>query len=186
MSRLILACDPGVSGAFALLTAAGEYVHVSDMPISINNTTKWVDADTLLSSLLRLLEGRECTAIVERVHAMPKNGCVAAFSQGMTLGSLLAGLQVARVRIEFVAPGVWKRQIGLVHPKETPDPQRKEAARQLARQLFPAACEELERKKDHNRGEALLLAHWYLSKHGARTTQAVPEAMLQAGQGTLI
>lgn len=165
MGRLILAIDPGISGAFALLTAAGEVIHVDDLPIIRDQCTAWVDAEALSSALFSLLQGRDTTAVIERVHAMPKNGCKAAFSQGSTLASTLATLQIVRARIEFVPPGHWKRQIGITMPKGTTDDARKEASRQRARLLFPAAADRLERKKDHNRGEALLIAHWYLTRN---------------------
>lgn len=164
MSRLILACDPGITGAFALLSATGEFIHVDDMPIMQDASTKWVDAEALSSVLFQHIAGRDTTAVVERVHAMPKNGCVAAFSQGMTLASLLATLQMVRVRIELVTPGTWKRQLGMTFTKDDGDRVRKEASRCKARMLFPAAQERLERKMDHGRAEALLLGHWYLTR----------------------
>jgi hypothetical protein len=164
MSRLILACDPGITGAFALLTAAGEVLHVDDLPIIRDQGTAWVDAELLSSALFQHIAGRECTAVVERVHAMPNNGCVAAFSQGSTLCSLLATLQIVRARIELISSATWKTQLGLKFPKGTTDGERKEGSRQRARLLFPGAADRLERKKDHNRGEALLLGHWYLSR----------------------
>jgi crossover junction endodeoxyribonuclease RuvC len=169
MSRLILSCDPGVTGAWSLLTAAGEFIHVDDMPIMQDASTKWVDAEALSSALFQHIAGRETTAVVERVHAMPKNGSVAAFSQGMTLASLLATLQMVRVRIEFVSPGVWKRQLGMVFAKDDGERVRKEASRCKARMLFPAALDRLDRKKDHNRGEALLLGAWYLQHRSIRS-----------------
>lgn len=164
MSRLILAVDPGMTGAWALLTRSGEVIHVDDLPIIQDQCTKWVDAEQLSSALFTHIAGRETTAVVERVHAMPKNGSKAAFSQGSTLCSLLATLQIVRVRIELVASQTWKTQLGLRMPKGTPDDERKQAALQRARLLFPAAADRLDRKKDHNRGEALLLAHWYLTR----------------------
>lgn len=168
MGRLILAVDPGMTGAWALLSATGEVLHVDDLPIIADQGTKWVDAEVLSSALFSQIAGRDTTAVVERVHAMPKNGCIAAFSQGSTLCSLLATLQMVRLRIELVASQTWKTQLGLRAPKGTTDDARKELSRQRARLLFPAAADRLERKKDHNRAEAILLAHWYISKASQR------------------
>lgn len=166
MSKLILACDPGITGAFALFTAAGDLLHAADMPIIRDQKTAWVDAEALSSALFQLIQGRETTAVVERVHAMPKNGCVAAFSQGATLASLLATLQIVRARIELVTPGVWKRQLGLTFTKDDGDRVRKSASLDKARLLFPAAP--LDRQKDHNRAEAILLGAWYLTNRVAK------------------
>jgi hypothetical protein len=160
VTKLILACDPGITGAFALFTSAGELLHAADIPIIRDQKTAWVDADALSSALMQLIQGQPTTAVVERVHAMPKNGCVAAFSQGATLASLLATLQIVRARIEFVNPGVWKRQLGFQPSKGTSDRERKAASLDKARLLYPTAP--LDRQKDHNRAEAILLGAWYL------------------------
>lgn len=187
MSRLILGCDPGVEGSYALVRDDGIGVLcVDDMPIAQRGTTKWIDGNEMLSALQRILDGRECTAVVEHVHAMPKNGSKGAFSQGGTLCSLLAILQIAKLRLEFVPAGHWKKQLGIVYPKDAADSAKKEICRQRARQLFPGALHRLERKGDHNRAEALLLAHWYISRQGVRAPHVAPETTLQAGQGTLL
>lgn len=162
MNNLILAIDPGITGAFAVLDSTGAFIAVVDLPVIADQKTKWIDADTLVSALLQHLAGRETTAIIERVHPMPRNGSQAAFSQGMTLGSILATLQVVRARIEFVTPQSWKRQLGLVSSKDQSDTDRKRASLDKARLLFPNAP--LDRQKDHGRAEALLIAHWYISR----------------------
>jgi hypothetical protein len=160
VSKLILACDPGITGAWALLSEAGQFVAVGDMPIIRDNKLGWVDALALYATLRKRVEGHEAIAIVERVHAMPKNGTVAAFSQGATLCSLLATLQIVGARIELITPGTWKRQLGFTFTKDDGDRVRKEASLNKARLLFPTAA--LDRQKDHGRAEALLIGHWYL------------------------
>lgn len=150
MSRLTLGIDPGLTGAFALLDEAGACLAVDDLPIIRDGRLGWIDADALTGRLLELRAGHELHATVERVHAMPRNGTLAAFSQGMTLGSLLAVLQTVRARVELVTPGTWKRALGLSADKS--------ASLDRARLLFPLAP--LDRKKDHGRAEALLIAAW--------------------------
>lgn len=159
MTTLTLAIDPGLTGAFALLAPTGDVIAVEDLPVVRDGTLAWIDGDRLMSRLLELRNGVAVTAIVERVHAMPKNGSQAAFSQGCTLGSIVATLQIAHVRIEFVAPSVWKRDLGLTFGKQTKDGARKRASLDKARLLYPGAP--LDRQKDHGRAEALLLAHWH-------------------------
>lgn len=158
-AELFLAIDPGLTGAFCLMDWRSErIVAVEDLPVMQDAKTKWIDSDTLLGRWLELREGRETTAIIERVHAMPKNGSVAAFSQGCTFGALLATLQMARVRIEFVSPRTWKSQLGLVSREKLSDIERKRRAIAKARLLYPSAP--LSRAKDHGRAEAILIAHW--------------------------
>ncbi len=150
MTRLTLGVDPGLTGAYALLDAGGTFVAVEDLPVIRDGRLGWIDADALAARLLELRGGAELHATVERVHAMPRNGSQAAFSQGATLGSLLATLQLVRARIELVTPGTWKRALGLSSDKG--------ASLDRARLLFPTAP--LDRKRDHGRAEALLLAAW--------------------------
>lgn len=151
---LILGADPGITGAYAVLDSAGTLLALEDMPIIRDAKSCWVDADALTSALFKIANGDRIAATVERVHAMPKNGSQAAFSQGCTFGSLLAALQLVRARIEFVSPHAWKKALGL-----GPD---KALSRDRARLLYPDAS--LDRVKDHNRGEAILIAHWSLTR----------------------
>jgi len=155
--------DPGLTGASAVLASDGSLVAVDDLPVIRDGKLAWIDADALLSRLLEVRGGRPMRAIVERVHAMPRNGSQAAFSQGATLGSILATLQLARASIELVTPQSWKRAAGLLPSRpEATDRERKSASLDRARLLFPAAP--LDRVKDHGRAEAILIA-----RHGWMT-----------------
>ncbi len=152
----IIGIDPGVTGAYAILEPDGVLLTVEDLPISEWGRAKWTDAQTLCSALFRWLEGKPARAVVEHTHAMPQMGTIAANSKGMTLGSVLAALQMAGIGFELVSPASWKNDLGLAGGKTDRD--RKRLALQRARCLYP--CDALEREKDHNRGEAILIAHW--------------------------
>ena len=69
-----LGIDPGLTGAWAVLEADGSLVAVEDLPVIRDGRLAWIDADALLSRLLEVRGGRPMRAIVERVHAMPRNG----------------------------------------------------------------------------------------------------------------
>jgi crossover junction endodeoxyribonuclease RuvC len=154
MSRVILGIDPGITGAFAMLASDGTLITVDDLPIIRDGRLGWIDAEAFTLRLIEVRAGNELHATVERVHAMPRNGSQAAFSQGATLGSILAALQVIRARIELVTPGSWKKAYGLSSDKS--------ASLDRARLMFPSA--DLDRKKDHNRGEALLIAQYAVNR----------------------
>lgn len=163
MTARVLGIDPGLTGAWAMLEEDGSLLAVEDLPVIRDGRLAWIDADALLSRLLEARGGRPMRAIVERVHAMPRNGSQAAFSQGATLGSILATLQLVRASIELVQPATWKRAAGLSGAKDATDRERKSASLDRARLLFPDAP--LDRVKDHGRAESLLIAH-----HGIRAT----------------
>lgn len=59
-----------------------------------------------------------------------------------------------------ISPQKWQRELGLIGIAKA---EKKEASRMLARKLYPGV-KGIERKKDHNRAESLLIGHWYLTK----------------------
>jgi hypothetical protein len=85
---------------------------------------------------------------------MPAQGIASAFQFGVGFGSLLGVLQALHIRIELVTPAVWKRSYGLGKDKH--------ASLHKARLLFPTA--DLHLAKHDGRAEALLLAHYALTR----------------------
>lgn len=165
---LYLGVDPGAtSGAFAVLNDLGDYVAADDLPVIASRKLKWVDAPELISKLLELRQGETMTAMVERQSARPGQGVSSTFVSACAFGSLLATLQVAGVAIELVMPAVWKAANGLLKAD-------KKASLDRARLLFPAA--DLDRRKDHNRAEALLLARYGWQRRASPITQDSPSA----------
>ena len=61
--------------------------------------------------------------------------------------------ELARFSVHAVQPSAWKRFVGLIG-------EDKREACKVAATLYPAASLMLERLKDHNRADALLLAHY--------------------------
>lgn len=155
MTVLILGVDPGaVSGAYAVLDAAGVLLDLDDLPTIASGKLRWVDAPVLLSRLIELRAARRVVAIVERQGARPGQGLSSTFASATAFGSLLATLQIAGCSIELVTAAQWKRDMGLSTDKAV--------SLDKARLLYPDAP--LDRVKDHGRAEALLLAYWHLTK----------------------
>lgn len=173
---IIIGIDPGVTGACALLRdpctdpkrgAIGHPGHISifDLPILQIGKAKWLDAKAFSDSLEHVLgsyDRLDVLAFVEHLHAFPQMGTVAAFSKGMSLGSVVATLQSHNIAFELVTPLTWKKHFGLLAPKGTPDNERKRMALSAARTRYPAV--KLEREKDHNRAEALMIATYGLAR----------------------
>ena len=153
MSRLIVAVDPGLSGAIAVLGPAGE-LELADLPVIRDGRLSWIDGGALQSLLIDALRGHPARAIVERVGAMPHQGVASSFTFGLTLGSILAVLQARHLAIELVTASVWKRALGLGSDKA--------ASLHKARLLYPTA--DLALAKHEGRAEALLIAHYALSR----------------------
>jgi len=74
---------------------------------------------------------------------------MAAFSMGATMATIAATLRLSDISYRLISSGVWKRALDV--------PADKEAARQFASRLFQSS-EYWQRKMDHNRAEAALIA----------------------------
>lgn len=173
----IVAVDPGLSGAVAHVRVeergavhVAVFMSVFDIPTMNRNKTndaQQVNVAELLRNLRALpLDGDRNYRyfIMEHVQAMPSipgkggprrsMGAASAFIFGKTVGHIEASVLSLGLTVEFVHQASWKKELGLRKDKE--------ASRAFAQQLFPAAP--LGRKKDHNRAEALLLAHWFATR----------------------
>jgi crossover junction endodeoxyribonuclease RuvC len=155
--RTVIGIDPGISGAIALLTGNGD-LRVEDMPtMTMMNGDRRIDQKALASMLREwdfLYEPQ--LAVVEHVHAMPKQGVVSSFNFGYSVGSVHQALaSVGGLEIRLVQPQVWKAIYGL-----RGGPENKDASRTQASLLFPRHGHLWARKKDHGRAEAVLLANY--------------------------
>lgn len=181
--RLVIAADPGVSGAIAFL-ADGEFAGAHDMPLLTKPTGRSkVDA----AGLARLLReecarhpGASCTFVVEDVAPMPSTkdgkgmGASSAFSFGRSVGAIEGVVAALRIPLVPVHAVRWKTALGLRGAD-------KDATRTKMIERIPAAAPYLQRKKDIGRADALAMALW---KHrddglfdGEPTTAArLPEA----------
>jgi hypothetical protein len=150
----LIGVDPGLSGAIAVLKPSGELERLADLPVIRDGRLAWIDGSGLQSFLIDTLYGRPARAVVERVSAMPKQGIASAFNFGVGFGSVLSILQARHLPVELVTPATWKRAVGLSSDKR--------ASLDKARLLFPDA--DLTLAKHDGRAEALLLAHWALTR----------------------
>lgn len=143
---MILGVDPGRSGALAAITYHGELLWTEDMP------------NPLTGYALRHLLNDEPVgqAVVERVHAMPKQGVSSTFAFGMAFGGIVMALEALGYPVELVSPTVWKKHYSLGADKDQ--------ARLLAQRRWPTSSALFARKKDDGRAEAALIASWWADK----------------------
>lgn len=152
---MIVGCDPGKSGALAALTDDGQLIAVADMPV-VGQIISARLLDDIVHNWIDPLFGGG-TAVIEDVHAMPKQGVSSVFSFGRSLGvaeGVLAGNGLAMV---YVSPAKWKRALGLSSDKGV--------SRRRAIEQWPAHADSFKRVKDDGRAEAALIAWWHW-KHG--------------------
>lgn len=164
---IIIGIDPGLFGAVALInsraTLLGKDSVVFDIPtMQTGKTTKKneVDCRSLYLKLEPLTMKIDSDIIVclEQVNAMPGQGVSSMFSMGHTLGAIKGVIASLGFELHMVTPQKWKKHFGLNKDKEL--------SRSMAIRLFPSLADSLNRKKDADRAEALLIARWYQDTHG--------------------
>ena len=150
MKKVFIGIDPGISGAIAILDESGAFIEAWDMPTMQDGKKNQVNAAELAKELGRYADSY-LIAIVEKVGAMPGQGVSSMFNFGKSFGVALGVIAALGAETRLVTPPAWKK-----HYKLTGKP--KDASRTLAQQYYPAAP--LGRKKDHGKGDALLLARY--------------------------
>lgn len=148
---VILAIDPGVSGALAFLRP-GNRVETFDMPV--HKTKRGHEIDE--AGLARLIDARSRDiefAILERQWSRPTDGGPQAFKLGCAFGALRMVLAANFIPYRAVTPQAWKKAAGLIG-------EGKDASRALASKAFPQDAEQWRLKKHDGRAEAALMAAW--------------------------
>ena len=145
---MIIGIDPGISGAIAFMHD-GKVTRVIDMPTTRKTTGKGLQIDAY--ELASLLSGYNIMVIVEAVSAMPNQGVSSMFSFGKSAGIIEGVLAANRLQYSFVRPQQWKKMFGL-------SGKDKDASRKLCIRDHPEIAHRLQRKKDHGRAEAILIA----------------------------
>jgi Holliday junction resolvasome RuvABC endonuclease subunit len=149
----ILGVDPGIRGGLAIVAidangAAPQLVDTIDIPVSGVGAKERVDVLAIRSWITQHAPQH---ALIERAQAMPKQGASSGFKYGRAVGAIEAVIACCAIPLTIVEPASWKKFHALRGGE-------KEAGRQRALQLFPAAHDLLARKKDHGRAEAALIA----------------------------
>lgn len=161
---IVLGIDPGVSGAIAFLSHARlpDVVDLPTVPIEGDGMVKRRVHAPALRSLIRerCPIGEPVMAVIESLSvgqshdAARRSAAQTVGSQYRTRGTIEATLELLNLRPIEVHAAKWKRWYGIGKDKKD--------SLQVARELYPACHEQLKRKADHNRGEALLIARYAL------------------------
>jgi crossover junction endodeoxyribonuclease RuvC len=148
----ILGIDPGIRGGCAIVMVNGgtapTLIDAIDIPVAGIGAKERVD---VLAIHAWIQTHKPDQAVIERAQAMPKQGASSGFKYGRAVGAIEAAIACAAVPTTIMEPTAWKKAHHLRGGE-------KEASRQRALQLFPAAHALFARKKDHGRAEAALIA----------------------------
>jgi crossover junction endodeoxyribonuclease RuvC len=152
----IIGIDPGLSGAIAVLEN-NQVLNIFDIPVmSEGKKNKRQLNSALLVNLLKenINKEEEVAVVVEQVNAMPGQGVTSMFNFGQTFGALKGICAALELPIFFVRPSKWKKHFELINSS-------KDASRTKAIEMYPKLSNQLSKKKDVNKSDAILIARFF-------------------------
>ena len=155
---LIIGIDPGISGSICFFQD-GKIVDVVEMPTMTEGkkNKKQVNGSQIfneISEKIKKLERKEIKVVIEQVSAMPGQGVTSMFNFGQSFGILKGICSAMQLPMYFVRPAKWKKYFNLINSE-------KDASRTRAIEIFPYFSNQLSRKKDSNKADAILIASFY-------------------------
>ncbi len=153
----IIGIDPGLSGAIAILEN-NKVLNIFDIPVmSEGKKNKRQLNSALLVNLLKENinnKEEEVVVVVEQVNAMPGQGVTSMFNFGQTFGSIKGICAALELPIYFVRPSKWKKHFDLIKSS-------KDSSRTKAIEMYPKLSNQLAKKKDVNKSDAILIARYF-------------------------
>ena len=152
----IVGIDPGLSGAIAILEN-NKVLSIFDMPVmSEGKKNKRQLNSAQLVKLLKdnILKNEEISVVVEQVNAMPGQGVTSMFNFGQTFGAIKGICAALQLPIFFVRPSKWKKHFELINSS-------KDSSRTKAIEMYPKLSDQLSKKKDVNKSDAILIARFF-------------------------
>ena len=155
---LIIGIDPGISGSICFFQD-GIIEDVVEMPTMIEGkkNKKQVNGSQIfneISKRIKKTDKKNIKVIIEQVSAMPGQGVTSMFNFGQSFGILKGICSAMQLPMYFVRPAKWKKYFNLINSK-------KAASRTKAIEVFPYFSDQLSKKKDSNKADAILIASFF-------------------------
>ena len=152
----IIGIDPGLSGGIAVLEN-NRVLSIFDMPVMAEGkkNKRQLNSAQLVTLIKENIKSSvDVAVIVEQVNAMPGQGVTSMFNFGQTFGAIKGVCAALRLPIFFVRPSKWKKHFELINSS-------KDSSRTKAIEMYPALSNQLAKKKDVNKSDAILIARFY-------------------------
>jgi Holliday junction resolvasome RuvABC endonuclease subunit len=159
MITQFIGVDPGLSGGIARLVVRDGIVRPEVYPMPETERELW----ELMHQMNLGFPLGTVFALVERVHAMPRNGSIGNFKLGQSYGSLRLVMVACCIPFEEVTPAKWQKAMGCLTGGD------KNISKARAQQLFP------EVKLTHRTADALLIAEHCRRTRNERTPEHAHE-----------
>ncbi len=153
---IIIGIDPGLSGAIAILQN-NKVKSIFDTPVMSEgkkNKRQLNSAQMVKLIKSNISDVEETVVVVEHVNAMPGQGVTSMFNFGQTFGAIKGICAAIGLPIFFVRPAKWKKHFELINSS-------KDASRTKAIEMYPAISDQLSKKKDVNKADAILIARYF-------------------------
>ena len=152
----IIGIDPGLSGAIAILED-NKVLNIFDMPVMAEGKKNKRQLNS--AQLVNIIRDNtastdEVAVVVEQVNAMPGQGVTSMFNFGQTFGAIKGVCAALNLPIFFVRPSKWKKHFELINSS-------KDSSRTKAIEMYPSLSNQLSKKKDVNKSDAILIARFY-------------------------
>ena len=153
----IIGIDPGLNGAIAVLqdNKVKEIFDVPVMPEGKKNKRQLNSAQLVKLLKDNISENEEVSVVVEQVNAMPGQGVTSMFNFGQTFGAIKGVCAALDLPIFLVRPSKWKKHFELINSS-------KDASRTKAIEMYLSLSDQLSKKKDVNKSDAILIARYYI------------------------
>ena len=152
----IIGIDPGLSGAIAILDG-NKVLNTFEMPVMSEGkkNKRQLNSAQLVNIIQENISTNEDIAVVvEQVNAMPGQGVTSMFNFGQTFGAIKGICAALKLPIFFVRPSKWKKHFDLINSS-------KDSSRTKAIEMYPLIAQQLSKKKDVNKSDAILIARYY-------------------------
>ena len=154
---LVIGIDPGLSGAIAILEDK-KVLNILDMTVMAEGkkNKRQINSAQLVNIIKKNIHKTdEISVVVEQVNAMPGQGVTSMFNFGQTFGAIKGVCAALELPIFFIRPSKWKKHFELINSS-------KDASRTKAIEMYPSLSDNLSKKKDVNKSDAILIARYYI------------------------
>lgn len=141
--RYFFGVDPGASGSICA-------VNENCYPVLTFALKDRTDDDIKEALEMVMAAERPMNGVLERVHAMPKQGVSSTFKFGASFGALRSHMTWAGIRRELVSPHKWQQSLGCLSRGD------KNVTKRKAQEMFPTV------RVTHAIADGLLLAVYAL------------------------
>ena len=155
---LIIGIDPGISGSICFFQD-GEIKDVVEMPTMTEGkkNKKQVNGSQIFNEInerIKKIDKKNIKVVIEQVSAMPGQGVTSMFNFGQSFGVLKGICSAMQLSVYFVRPAKWKKYFNLINSE-------KDASRTKAIEVFPYISQQLSKKKDANKADAILISSFF-------------------------